>query len=218
MKEKKSFYITCVCGILLVLTMCFFGVNFSIKGTSAVDANGLLNVTCPSNKKMLEYLSSGTKVCCPNQSDSVKLVNNKYYCQNKITLANADSGISLKLYNSQVYCTVALDWGASRETMCSNKLGSSWSVLDKSDCVYSPLHLWMCTCKANLSVCATEAVMPKGNFTGGSVKITGTNKIFITTVPAITANIPIKVLIIPLLLSNIPLTIDNPNPVPTVFL
>lgn len=43
-KNKNVFLISCVSCIVLLLVMCYFGINFSVKGTAAADING-----CPAS-------------------------------------------------------------------------------------------------------------------------------------------------------------------------
>ena len=35
MKNKNGFLITCMCCIVLLLTLCYFGINSTFKGTAA---------------------------------------------------------------------------------------------------------------------------------------------------------------------------------------
>ena len=109
-KEKNSFLITCVSCIVLLLLMCYFGINSSFKSTQAAGI-----YTCGSGYDLVSE-----QWCCPANKGYVgaKYFNGieGYFCY--------QDGVDLKLGNGyQPYCAITLD----SEAACAN-MGAGWTV------------------------------------------------------------------------------------------
>lgn len=75
MSNKNGFLITCVCSIVLLLTLCYFGINSSFKGTSAAS---LADYVCLGNKTKISGI-----YCCPSGYETIMDINGKKYCVKK---------------------------------------------------------------------------------------------------------------------------------------
>ena len=147
MKNKNGFLITCVSCIVLLLTLCYFGINTSFKGTSAA------STTCGSK---YEKTVGSTRYCCPNSSDTVVSAAGKVWCvkSSAYTIVAAD--------NAQgVACTTTAtddNWShLSSDGVCADYLGSGWANVS---CSPHFTKNWTCTCSASIATCATQATEP----------------------------------------------------------
>lgn len=106
-KNKNSFIITCVGCIVLILTLCYFGVNSSLKSTYAA-------WTCDSGYKI-----ANTKYCCP--SDKSNYVDG--YC---VSGDVAKQGYCAKSITGN-FSSYLDGWNNfNSDKACSDKLGSGW--------------------------------------------------------------------------------------------
>lgn len=141
---KNRFLISCVSCIVLLLTLCYFGINLNFKGTSAAST-----MSCGS-KYAVRY---GQNVwCCPSSSDKIVSKNDKLYCIGEnveIVSAQNDQGWA---------CQTSIKSDVIDEQSCPNQLGEGWFLIQITGPVTSPYtHL----CSALPETCATTAVAPK---------------------------------------------------------
>ncbi|MBE6146666.1 MAG: hypothetical protein E7171_08635, partial [Firmicutes bacterium] len=155
--NKNGFLIACVCSILLLLTLCYFGVNSDFKGTSAA-------TTCPSGQKMVDGY------CCP-ASHYVKIGSESYveytlsysvsiiesngvsYCayhNNNGGIWYGDDGITVDETTGNVYCSVHTSMIGSSVLKDDGWMCTKNSNTDGYDCTTSDLT--NCAVNTNSSV------------------------------------------------------------------
>lgn len=159
-KNKNSFLITCVSCIVLLLVMCYFGINsVSYKGTSAADAS----YTCASGYSVID--NNGSPYCCPSgYGEDAEIIshNGSYYCVPSDVVIDASGNsdpvcvykkyvsITLSESEKEAYTNFAFNCGSKcpglfleQNSSLASKFrvpyGSGWTVVDaQNSCLMPP--------------------------------------------------------------------------------
>lgn len=148
MKNKNSFLITCMTCIVLLLVMCYFGINsVSNKGTLAADAT----YTCASGYNVID--NNGSPYCCPSSyGKNAEIIshNGSYYCVpsdveiyasgNSDPVCKYNNWLSIKLSESEIEAFKSItiggqmvDYFLKNNSSVANKFrvsyGSGWTPI-----------------------------------------------------------------------------------------
>ena len=128
-RNQNSFLISCVCSIVLLLTLCYFGVNTNLKGTAAANTSN-----CPSGytdwvveyngvtycgNSRLKYDEDGKLECSYLEYDENNVTGTGYICSGP-TL-DEDGVITYECKTSDLsYCSVAASTSVEIPTAASH--------------------------------------------------------------------------------------------------
>ena len=152
-KNKNSFLIACVSCIVLLLTMCYFGINTSLKGTAAADNYDL---TCTGSTHLIT--SDGNSYCCPNSTDKIVINGGVAYCISlDMTTQTNTNGDLVCIQSITVDGYGGDEFGA---TKCKEELGDSWAYVTTVD---SSIWESKINCSAINENCGSKATTPAQN-------------------------------------------------------
>ena len=157
--SKRVYLITCISCMAVLVLMCYFGVNNSMKGTSAADSYN----NCSAGKTMIEY--DGNAYCCPaDKTKIIKQGDNVYCYKNVVKYPNTTYPQEIEPtigYNDigEPICLVTTGADIRYKEHSCDSIDESWTY-DGKECTDSDQYLTVnCTCYNSLSACAEKATL-----------------------------------------------------------
>lgn len=135
MKNKNGFLITCMCCIVLLLTLCYFGINSTFKGTSAASTQ-----MCKTGYVLADEISYGTSYAL--YADDREVINADAYCCPTAYTNNATKKAYAVSVNGTVKC-MPPDNGGKYDVGLNSVVGAEWTMTLYHKFTPDEMETWM---------------------------------------------------------------------------